>query len=94
MMDQLAILIITLPLTYPIVTNLGFGPVWFGIIIVKTIEIGLVTPPLGMNVYIASGTLNMDPITGFKGAIRFLPTDIVIILLLLIYPDLIWVFPT
>lgn len=94
MMDQTAILILTLPITFPLALNLGYDPIWFGIVIVKTVEIGLVTPPLGLNVYVASGTLNMSPTTGFKGAIRFVPVDIVIMLMLLLRPEVVTKWPS
>jgi len=87
-MDQLAILILTLPVVFPLMVELGYGPVWFGIVLTKTIEVGLVTPPLGMNVYIAAGTVDMDVATGFRGAMRFLPVDFVIITLLILFPEI------
>jgi tripartite ATP-independent transporter DctM subunit len=92
-LDQLAILLITLPITYPLVVNgLGFGPIWFGIIIVKTIEIGLITPPIGMNVYIAAGAVDADIVDGFKGSARFIGIDLLIIALLIVYPGIVtWV---
>lgn len=93
LMDQLAILLLTLPITYPVVVDgLGFGPIWFGILIAKTIEIGLVTPPIGLNVYIATGTVDVDLLDGFAGAARFLVVDIGIIALLIIFPEMVtWV---
>lgn len=94
MMDQTAILILTLPITFPLALELGYGPIWFGIVITKTIEIGLVTPPLGLNVYVASGTLGMPPSVGFKGAMRFIPVDLLIIVLLLLFPEVVTQWPT
>ena len=91
-MDQLAILILTLPITFPIAIELGYDPIWFGIIITKTIEIGLITPPLGLNVYVASGALDEDVTIAFKGAIRFIPVDVAIIFLLMLFPGIVtWV---
>jgi C4-dicarboxylate transporter DctM subunit len=88
-MDQLAILILTLPLTFPVVTNLGYSPIWFGIIIAKTIEVGLVTPPLGLNVYVATSTVDIDVETGFRGAVRFIPVDIGLLIIFLAEPRVI-----
>lgn len=86
-MEQLAILILTLPLTYPLVVEtMGYSPIWFGIIIIKTIEIGLVTPPFGLNVYIATSTVDVDIEKAFAGAIRFLVADVLIIALLIAFP--------
>jgi tripartite ATP-independent transporter DctM subunit len=93
MMDQSAILILTLPLTFPLAMTLGFDPIWFGIIIAKTIEIGLVTPPLGLNVYVATGTVDMSPDVGFRGAVRFLIIDVILIVLLLLFPEIVTVWP-
>jgi tripartite ATP-independent transporter DctM subunit len=87
-MDQMAILILTLPLTFPIVTSLGFNPIWFGIIVTKTAEIGLVTPPLGMNVYVASGASGLKTSEGFKGVIWFVLMDLTILVLLIALPIL------
>lgn len=87
LMDQLAILVLTLPLTFPLVVNeMGFNAVWFGVVLVKTVEIGLVTPPLGLNVYIASGAVDVDISTSFRGAMRFLVVDIVVLALMLLFP--------
>lgn len=88
-MDQLAILILTLPLTFPLVTTgLGYDPIWFGILLVKTIEIGLVTPPFGLNVFVVSSAIDSDIGTTFKGAARFLMIDFVVLALLLAYPTI------
>lgn len=93
LMDQLAILLLTLPITYPVVVDgLGFGPIWFGVLIAKTIEIGLVTPPIGLNVYIATGTVNADLIDGFTGAARFLVVDVGVLAILILFPEIVtWV---
>lgn len=87
-MDQIAILILTLPLTFPIITSLGFNPVWFGIIITKTVEIGLVTPPVGMNVFVATGAAGVKAAEGFKGVTWFVIMDLLILALLIAMPAL------
>lgn len=92
-MDQIAILILTLPLTFPIIISLGFNPVWFGIIITKTVEIGLVTPPLGMNVYVATGATGVKPIEGFKGVIWFVIADLIILAILIALPAIVLWLP-
>lgn len=93
-MDQLAILILTLPLTYPLmVDGFGYNPIWFGVVIVKTIEIGLVTPPFGLNVFIASSTVDVEPEVGFRGASRFLLADLVILAILLVFPSVVLWLP-
>jgi C4-dicarboxylate transporter, DctM subunit len=87
-MDQVAILILTLPFTFPLMMSLGFDPIWFGIIVTKTAEIGLVTPPVGMNVFVASGAAGVKPVVAFKGVTNFVITDIVILLILILLPFL------
>lgn len=87
-MTGIPILLLTLPVTFPIATDLGFSPIWFGIVVVKTLEMGLVTPPFGLNVFIASGAAEVEPDIGFRGAARFLVVDFVILLLLLAAPKL------
>lgn len=87
-MDQLAILVLTLPLTFPIIESLGFNPIWFGIVVTKTVEMGLVTPPLGMNVFVASGSSGIKTSEGFKGVISFLIMDFIILAILVAFPIL------
>jgi TRAP-type C4-dicarboxylate transport system permease large subunit len=53
LLDSVAILCITIPVVFPVVTQLGFDPIWFGIFLIKMCEIGQITPPVGMNVYVA-----------------------------------------
>jgi len=85
-MDQMAILLLTLPLTFPLVVSLGYNPIWFGIIITALVEIGLVTPPFGMNVYVV-GTVSGIPLHDiFKGAIVFLIFEGVAFIFLLFFP--------
>ncbi|AWB32786.1 TRAP transporter large permease [Orrella marina] len=85
-MDQFAIIVLTVPVSHAVLTGLGFDGVWLGIIIVKTAEIGLVTPPLGLNVFVASGVTGVSPQNGFKGAAPFIVMDLVILGLLLAFP--------
>lgn len=92
--DQLAIIILTLPLIYPMVLSLGFDPIWFGIIMTKTVEMGLVTPPLGLNVFVACGATNTRVEDGFRGVAPFLLGDLVVILLLIIFPSIATFLPS
>ena len=52
LMDALAMIILTIPIIFPVVLQLGFDPIWFGVIIVMTVELGLIHPPVGMNVFV------------------------------------------
>src|SRR5690606_23324490 len=65
-MDQLAILSLTMPLAFPIISGLGYDPIWFGIIVVKTVEIGLLTPPLGLNAFIVAAQTGVPLRTVFR----------------------------
>lgn len=87
-MDIIAIMILTLPFTFPLMMTLGYDPIWFGIIVTKTIEIGLVTPPVGMNVFVASSAANVKPEIAFQGVARFVVTDLIILALLVLFPFL------
>jgi len=87
-LDQLAIIILTLPLVFPLMSSLDFNAVWLGIIIVKTAEIGLVSPPMGLNVFIVSNITRVSPVTVFRGVLPFLLMDLVVLALLVIFPDI------
>jgi C4-dicarboxylate transporter, DctM subunit len=88
-MDTLAMVILTLPLTFPVVTALGFSPIWFGIIVVKSIEIGLVTPPVGLNAYVVAGVakdVRLEDV--FAGLVWFIVMDIVTLVILVAFPQI------
>lgn len=87
-LDQIAILLITLPLTFPLVTSLGYDGIWFGVIIIKLVEIGLITPPLGMNVYVTSGTANIPLDEVFRGVGMLLIFEGITLILLLAFPQI------
>lgn len=93
-LSQLEILVLTLPLVFPIILELGFNPVWFGIIVTKTVEIGLVTPPVGMNVFVMAATADgLTPEDGFKGVVPFFAADLLTLLLLILVPELVLLIP-
>jgi len=87
-MDQLAILLLTLPLTFPLVTSLGYDGIWFGIVVTKLAEIGLVTPPLGMNAYVVAATAKIPLDEVFKGIGVMLLFEFVTLALILNFPKL------
>ncbi|MCL1817036.1 MAG: TRAP transporter large permease [Clostridiales bacterium] len=87
-MDGIAILLLTVPVVAPIVSSLGLDLVWFGVICTKLIEIGLVTPPVGINVFIASDGAGVPVEEGFKGSAVMLLGEVVVLLLLLLVPAL------
>ncbi|MDX5361464.1 MAG: TRAP transporter large permease [Alphaproteobacteria bacterium] len=91
-MDQLAILVLTVPIVLPMVERLGYDAIWFGIILVKTVEIGLMTPPLGMNCFVASAISRLSIGEVFRGTIPFVIAELVILTLLATVPGLVtWV---
>ncbi|MBN1847607.1 MAG: TRAP transporter large permease [Deltaproteobacteria bacterium] len=93
-MDALAMILLTIPVFFPLAVGLGFDPIWFGIIIVRMTEIGLITPPIGMNVYAISGIAPEVPVTTiFKGIVPFLIADILHVALLLFFPGVVMFLP-
>jgi len=88
-MEGLAIMVLTIPIVYPMVMEMGFDPIWFGIIITLTMEMSLITPPVGINVFIISGVAKDVPMyTIFKGILPFWFAMLVCIILLLIFPHI------
>jgi len=88
-MEGVAIMLLSLPITYPIVTSLGFGSVWFGVLVTMFIQIGLLTPPVGMDVFIThkiSGEEDMTP--AIKGALPFAGIMLVTAVLIIAFPKL------
>ncbi|MFH1153976.1 MAG: TRAP transporter large permease [Pseudomonadota bacterium] len=97
-MDSLALIMLTIPIFFPIVINLGYDPIWFGVIIVLVTEMGVITPPVGINVYVVYGVaqqiipdIRLESI--FKGIIPFLIAVIVGIILLMIFPQIVLFLP-
>jgi tripartite ATP-independent transporter DctM subunit len=93
-LDQLAILILTLPVVFPLMTQLGYDPVWLGVIFVKTAEIGLITPPMGMNVFVVAGVTRMPVAEVFKGIWPFVLVELLLLMLLVVAPQLSLWLPT
>jgi C4-dicarboxylate transporter DctM subunit len=89
LMDALAIVILTVPIIFPLIKEMGFDPIWFGIIIVMTVELGLIHPPVGMNIFVIKSVLEDIKIsTIFKGVIPFIITDIIRLIILVLFPVL------
>lgn len=88
-MDALAMLVITVPVLFPVITALGFDPVWFGIIAVLTVELGLITPPMGMNVFVIKAVAPHIKLSDmFKGVAPFIVSDLCRLALLVAFPVL------
>jgi C4-dicarboxylate transporter DctM subunit len=87
-LDIFSVIILTVPVIFPAVTGLGLNPVWFGVIMVRVIEVGLVTPPVGLNVFVISGATGYPVGTIFRGIVPFLIADVFHIGLLAAVPAL------
>lgn len=87
-MDAAAILILTAPISAPLMVGLGFDPVWWGVIMIKTTEIGLVTPPLGMVVFVTASATKTNLKDSFKGVFPFVVAEFVSLALLVAFPTL------
>ena len=86
-MDAMAMIILTIPIVFPVVKALGFDPIWFGVIIVMTVELGLIHPPVGMNVFVIKSVIkDVKLSTVFKGVLPFVVTDIVRLAILIAFP--------
>lgn len=87
--DGLAMLVITLPIVFPIITGVGFDPIWFGVIAVIVVEMGLITPPVGINVFVVKGIATDVPMaTIFKGVLPFWFAMAACLLILTVFPEL------
>ena len=87
LMDAMAMIILTVPIVFPIVTGLGFDPIWFGVVIVMTVELGLIHPPVGMNVFVIKSVIkDVNMSTIFVGVLPFVLTDIIRLVILVAFP--------
>ena len=87
--DGLAMLVVTMPVVFPIITGLGFDPIWFGVICVIVIEMGLITPPVGINVFVVKGVAaNVPMATIFRGVLPFWVAMALCLLLLILFPQI------
>jgi len=86
-MDALAMIILTVPIIFPVIKELGFDPIWFGVIIVMTVELGLIHPPVGMNIFVIKSVIEDTKIsTIFYGVLPFILTDLLRLALLVAFP--------
>jgi tripartite ATP-independent transporter DctM subunit len=89
LMDALAMIILTVPIVFPIIKELGFDPIWFGVIIVMTVELGLIHPPVGMNIFVIKSVIEDVKIsTIFYGVLPFIITDLIRLVILIAFPVL------
>ncbi len=88
-MDAMGLIVVTIPIFYPIVQKLGFDPIWFGVIIVLVGEMGVITPPVGVNVFVIKGIAPDIPLENiFRGILPFLAALIIFTILLMVFPQI------
>jgi tripartite ATP-independent transporter DctM subunit len=93
-MDALALLLITIPIFFPVAEKLGYDPIWFGVTITVVTTLGAVTPPVGATTYVVGGMAKDIPLENvFKGVAFFLPAYIVCVAILMIFPSLVLFLP-
>jgi tripartite ATP-independent transporter DctM subunit len=93
-MDQIAILILTVPVLLPVITVLGYDPIWFGIIVIVMAEVGLVTPPVGLNCYVVSRCTGRPLEEVFRGIWPHVVAHLILVTLLVMFPDIILWLPS
>lgn len=87
-LDIFSAVILTIPVIYPLVQAMGWDPIWFGVIIVILIEMGLVTPPVGMDAFVLSGAVGVPVSRVFESVVPFLIADVICIILLIVFPQI------
>lgn len=88
-MDSMALIVLTIPIFYPLVRKLGFDPIWFGVMIVLLGEMGVITPPVGVNVFVIKGIAPDVPLESiFKGIFPFLVALIMVTIILMVFPQI------
>ena len=94
-LDPIGIMVLTLPLMVPLVESYGFDLIWFGVVVIKLLEIGLITPPVGLNVFVIANVVgkevSIDRI--FSGILRFLSVDVIVLVLIISFPILSLLIP-
>ncbi len=94
-LESMSILAIVVPITMPVMIELGVDPIWFGILLVKVVEIGLITPPVGITAFVVAGISDrVNSETVFRGVLPFILVDLAVVALLILVPDLITWLPS
>ena len=88
-MDELALITLTIPIFYPLILSVGWDPIWFGVIMVLLVEIGVIAPPVGINVFVIHGVAKNVPVTTiYRGIFPFLACMFILAVILMIFPVL------
>ena len=94
-MDSLAMLFLTIPVFYPVIADAGIDPIWFGIFAVIVVEFGLISPPIGMNLFVIKGVMQKTPLqTIWFGTVPFLITDVIRLVLIIAFPAICLYLPS
>jgi C4-dicarboxylate transporter, DctM subunit len=94
-MEELSMILLTVPIFFPLIVSLGFDPIWFGIMIVMVVELGMISPPVGMTMYVIKGIARDVPITTiFRGVIPFLAVEILLVVLIIAFPIIVTFLPS
>jgi len=94
-MDAMGLIVVTIPIFFPIVEKLGFDPIWFGVIVVLVTEMGVITPPVGVNVFVIKGIASDVPLEHiFKGIFPFLAALIIVTVILMFFPQIATFLPS
>ena len=94
-MDAMGLIVVTIPIFFPLVMKLGFDPIWFGVIIVLVGEMGVITPPVGVNVFVIKGIAPDVPLeTIFRGIFPFLAALIIATIILVVFPQIATFLPS
>jgi len=93
-MDELAMILLTVPIVFPVITQLGFDPVWFGVIIVMAVTLGLICPPVGMNVFVINSIArDISLVKIYRGTMPFIVSDLIRLTILSAFPIISLVVP-
>lgn len=96
MLEPVGAMLLTLPIVIPLVDHAGFSLIWFGVVLTKLLEIGMITPPVGMNVFVIKGVVGdlVKLSTVFRGVFWFVVVDLLIVAICIAYPELVLFLPT
>jgi TRAP-type C4-dicarboxylate transport system permease large subunit len=92
-MDEIPLLLLTLQLTFPLITHLGFDPVWFGVLSMMMVSMGLVFPPVGMTAFVVSATAKVDLVKVYTGTSVLMIAIVITTVLIMIFPQIVTWLP-
>jgi C4-dicarboxylate transporter, DctM subunit len=93
--DAISMIALTVPVLYPTVVAFGYDPIWFGVFVVLMCEVGLITPPVGINCFVVAGVVpDISLVTVFRGVMPFVIADLVAIALIIAFPKIVLLLPS